>query len=155
MGYAPVAGGTATTLVTGAPNPRTVAVYNNTLFYTTASGTAGIFLLGTPGVISTAASQVSSAVSATGTYPNLSPSTFQFQSASVLWVCDDGAATTSYGVWKLSGTFGGVSSYTGEHGVPAFLHFLIASPTRWVQPRQLRRRTDPFRQPPALISQGR
>lgn len=113
VGYARVAGGSATALLTGASNPRSVIVYRNTLFYSTAAAPTGIYLIGTAGTLSTSGGQTASAVSATGTYPNSSPSTFMFQSPSVLWACDDGTAA-SFGVWMLSGTFGVASSYTGE-----------------------------------------
>lgn len=113
VGYALYAGGTAVGLVSGTPNARAVAVYNNTLFYTSAGAPTGIFMVGVAGAISTSGGQTATAVSATGTYPNSSPSTFVFQSPSVLWACDDGAST-SYGVWKLTGAFGVTSSYTGE-----------------------------------------
>ena len=126
VGYAPVGGGTATTLVSGTPNPRCVAVYNNTLFFTTASAPAGIYMLGTPGVISTASAQPSTLVTATGAYPNSSPSSFVFQSSTVLWVCDDGAAA-SYGVWKLSGTLGVAASYNGEHEALSSSHRVIVT----------------------------
>jgi hypothetical protein len=127
VGYAPIGGGSATPLLSGAANPRSVIVYSNTLFYSTAAPPTGIFLIGTAGAISTAGGQIATAVSVNGTYPNTSPSTFLFQSPSVLWVCDDGGAA-SYGVWKLSGTFGVANSYRGERQEkesPALLRTII------------------------------
>lgn len=117
VGYLPAIGGTTTTLPATVVNPRCAIVYSNTLFYSVAGAPGGVFRLGAVGVLSTAAGQASTAVSATGTYANLSPTSFVFQSSSVMWVCDDSATTTAYGVWKLSGTLGAASSFTGESRV--------------------------------------
>lgn len=114
VGYAPAAGGSATALLSAAANPRCVVVFNSTLFYSTAAAPAGVYMVGAAGVISTAGSQAATAVTGgSGSYPNNSPSSFVFGSPSVLWVCDDGAST-SYGVWKLGGTFGASASFVGE-----------------------------------------
>lgn len=115
VAYAPFTGGGATALLGTAVNPRKVAVYMNTLFYTSAATPTGIFMIGTAGSMSMAGNQAATAVSASNAnYPNTSPSSFVFQSTSVLWACDDGAAAASYGVWKLSGAFGVGGSFVGE-----------------------------------------
>ena len=107
VGYALAAGGTPTSLPATCVNSRYATVYAGSLLYSTASGTSGVYLLGTSGAWSSATGQTSTAVLASsGSYPTAnSPGKFLFQNASTLWICDDGAAT-SYGIWKLTGTFG-------------------------------------------------
>ena len=160
IGYAPVAGGSATALLTGSVNPRSVAVYNNTLFYTSAANPTGIFMIGAAGALSTAGGQTATLMSTNSSYPNTSPSSFVFQNSSVLWACDDGASG-SYGVWRLVGTFGMASSYTGETGESAlsfvsssWLHCAL-SLASCAQPHRPGPQTGRSRRRPALALQGR
>ncbi|MFA9220310.1 MAG: MopE-related protein, partial [Sediminibacterium sp.] len=113
--------GTSTAVSSTVSNTRTVGVQNGSLYFSTGSGTVGIYKVGTG--LPTTTGQTSTLVIATGT--GASPYGFQFNTAETVCYVADSRTTTgggvqkwvkTAGVWTLAYTIG-VGTSTGAYGI--------------------------------------